>query len=48
MARLKTFLFQASLPDIIIDPVISLPTFSESWDDFVTWITPKIHDGLID
>jgi len=39
-----TFLFQASFPDIIIDPGKLFPTSSGSWSDFVTWTTLKMHD----
>ena len=33
----KTFLFQASFPDIIIDPGKLFPTSSGSGNDFITW-----------
>jgi len=47
--RLKTFLFQASFPDIIsLIPGKLFPTASGSRSDFITRTTLKIHDRLID
>jgi len=45
--RLKTFLFRASFPDIIIDPRQSPYTFSGSSSDFSTWTAVEIHDRSI-